>query len=137
MANAENPYLERQKLMNDRCFEVGLDEGMQIILDLLDVVLNDKNVMGKNVYGSTRLKKLRSEIDARYSHFAPAWGDGMECETKQKELDEVLKSIYGEAFNTFHERYPYCKVIDYSKPHKDLKKKPYTKAKKKGKRKRR
>ncbi len=136
MVNPENPYLHRQKLMQDKCFEIGIDEGMQIMCDLLDIVLNDKKIMGKNVYGKKRLQMLKEQIHQKYTYYAPAWGDGMECDAKQKELDGCLKNIYGEEYNPFSERYPYCKDVDYSKPHRELKKKKAPKGKKKGKKKR-
>lgn len=119
MANPENDYLYRQKLVRDKCFEIGIDLATQRMFDFIELVLNDKEIMGKNVYGKKRLQKIHEAMAAKQDYYAAAWGFTEESDAKQEELDGELKAIFGDDLVPFRERYPYCKEWDYNKPHKE------------------
>ena len=45
-----------------------------------------------------------------------AFTDHAEADYKQEKLDAALREIWGDDLQTFYERYPCIKKIDYTKP---------------------
>ena len=48
---AKNDFMARQRAVNQAFFEAGLQSGRQQIMDMMSLVLNDKDIMGKDVFG--------------------------------------------------------------------------------------
>ncbi len=116
MPKPQNDFLRKQRLMQDKCFEVGLDTATQQFFDMLCLVLNDPEIMGKNVFGAKRLLKMHTHLLDRERQFREAWGHTEESDYYQEKLDEELRRIFGDGqFAPFKERYPYCKEWDYTK----------------------
>ena len=51
----KNGFLERQRIERQTYFDAGLQMGRQQILDMLCIVLNDPDIMGKVTFGKDRL----------------------------------------------------------------------------------
>lgn len=111
-----NPYLDKQRAMQNACFDAGLQCGRQQIVDMLSLVLRDPEIMGKDIFGKDRLIKVVKAIDAYIDKYELAWKKHNETDHVQKQLDANLAEAYGEALHdTFHERYPYAPEYDYKK----------------------
>lgn len=93
---------------------IGIDIGRQQIVDMLCFVLNDKEIMGKDVFGSKRLLKVSSGLH-HYLHdvFHDAYGQEEETYYQRVKMDEGLRAIVGdELFVPFLDRYPHIKDCD-------------------------
>ena len=54
----KNGYLQRQKCAVDAYRQAERDTYIQFMIDMFMVALNDPEVMGKDVFGYARLKKV-------------------------------------------------------------------------------
>ena len=117
---AKNEYLKRREAMNQGFLEVGMDTGFQKCWDLLQIVLHDREVMGKDIFGKERIKKIFLSMKDLEKEMCNAWLPTQEkdADVCQRDLDAMLKEIWGEDLVTFYERYPYIKKPDYKKGHK-------------------
>lgn len=112
----KNGFLEKQRIERQAYFDAGLQMGRQQILDGLSVVLNDPSIMKKDVFGKDRLLAVVKGIGDFIDTYEKAWQKDEEADYCQTKLDEKLARIYGqEMYDTFHERYEYCKEFDYKK----------------------
>lgn len=110
-----NAYLAKQEAIKQKCFEIACDTTSQQFFDYMCIVLNDPDVMGKNVFGAKRLQKIHDamkELDKTYSE---AWCGGQESDWYQEQIDRRLRRIFGDIV-PFRERYPYLKDWNYNKP---------------------
>lgn len=118
---AKSGFLQKQQAMNQGFLEVGMDTGFQKCWDLLQIVLHDAKVMGKDTFGKDRIKKIYEAMQTLEKELGPAWlptkkNDADVC---QRDLDALLGEIWGEELCPFYDRYPYVKKPDYSKGRKD------------------
>lgn len=113
----QNPLLAKQEAMRQKCFEVACDTTSQQFFDYMCIVLNDPEIMGKDVFGAKRLQKVQEAMKKLDKEYSEAWCGSQESDWYQEKLDEALKRIFGEIV-PFRERYPYLKEWDYNKPHK-------------------
>ena len=113
---AKNDYLARQKAMKDGYYRAGLEDGRQQILDMMTLVLRDKEIMGKDIFGKDRLMAVVKGIGEYIDKYQLAWEKHDETDHVQKQLDENLAEAYGEKLHDrFHVRYPYAPEFDYAK----------------------
>lgn len=113
---AKNAFLEKQALTNKAFFQEGLRAGRQQILDMMSIVLNDPEIMGKDTFGKDRLVKVVMGIDKYLCHFQNAWERSDEADYYRSKLDDHLVEIYGsELHDSFLKRYPCCPDYDYVK----------------------
>ena len=113
----KNDFLKRQQ---DKCqmyLDVGMDTGFQKAWDLLQIVLHDPKVMGKDTFGKERIKKLFWAMKDLEKDLGRAWLPSMhnDADVQQRNLDALLKEIWGEELCPFKDRYPFVKQPDYSK----------------------
>ena len=111
----QNPYLAKQEEMRKKCFEVACDTTTQQFFDYMCIVLNDPEIMGKDVFGAKRLQKVYEAMKELDKTFSEAWCGGQESDYYQEKLDAGLRRIFGEIV-PFRERYPYLREWDYNKP---------------------
>ena len=109
-----NAFLAKQQAMQQKCFEVGCDTTAQQFFDFLCIVLNDPAVMGKDVFGAKRIKKVHEALKAVDKQFSEAFINSQESDYYQEKLDAALRGIFGE-IEPFKVRYPYLKEWDYNK----------------------
>lgn len=113
---AKNDYLAKQKAIKDGYFQAGLESGRQQILDMMSLVLRDKEIMGKDIFGKDRLMGVVKGIGDYIDKYALAWEKHDETDHVRNMLDENLVEAYGEALHdSFLVRYPYAPEYDYVK----------------------
>jgi hypothetical protein len=90
--------------------------GRQQILDMMSIVLNDPEIMGKDTFGKERLMRVVKGIGEYIDVFQLAWERNDETDYYRSKMDAVLAQIYGEGMHdTFNTRYQYCSDYDYVK----------------------
>ena len=110
----KNDYLARQKAMQRTFFEAGLQSGRQQIIDMISLVLNDPDIMGKNTFGKDRLLKVVNGIGEYIDTYQKAWEKDDETDYYRAKMDEALGKIYGEGMHdTFLKRYEYAPEYCY------------------------
>lgn len=113
---AKNKYLERQRIEKQAHFDAGLQMGRQQILDMMCIVLNDPEIMGKDTFGKDRLLKVVNGIGEYIDVFQKAWERDDETDYYRAKLDDMLAKIYGkQLLDTFDKRYEFCCEFDYVK----------------------
>lgn len=110
----KNGFLERQSALQKACFTAGLQCGRQQILDLMSLVLRDKEIMGKDTFGKDRLMAVVKGIGEYIDKFQPAWEKNDETDYYRAKLDDALAEAYGDTLHdSFLERYIYAPEFDY------------------------
>lgn len=110
----KNGFLERQKVERQVYFDAGLQMGRQQILDMMCIVLNDPDIMGKDIFGKDRLLKVVKGVGDYIDVFQKAWERDDETDYYREKLDARLAQIYGEGMHdTFAQRYEYCTEFNY------------------------
>ena len=113
---AKNGLLERQKIERQAYFNAGLQMGRQQILDMVSIVLNDPEIMGKDVFGKKRLIKIVESVGDHIDIYQKAWERNDETDYYRAKLDTMLSKIYGVGMHdTFSVRYEFCPDYDYKK----------------------
>jgi hypothetical protein len=110
-----NAYLAKQQAIQQKCFVVGCDITAQQFFDLICVVLNDPEVMGKDVFGAGRLQKLHDALKEAEKLYELAWLNETDSDYWQEKLDGRLREIFGQ-IEPFKQRYPFLKEWNYNKP---------------------
>lgn len=109
-----NAYIAKQQAIQQRCFEVACDTTAQQFFDYLCIVLNDPDVMGKDVFGANRLNKIHDALKAVDKHYSEAFVNSQESDYYQEKMDAELRQIFGEIV-PFNRRYPYLREWNYNK----------------------
>lgn len=112
---AKNDYIARRDADRQQFFNVGEEMGIQKAWDYIQIVLRDPEVMGKNVMGVNKLKKVYTKLAEVAEHYKLAFSDHVEADFHQEELDGVLREIWGDELVVFKDRYPYIKEFSYKK----------------------
>ena len=99
-------YAQRRDALIRIAAEAGEMVGRQKIADLMALALNDPAVMGKDVLGPERIKKVYTKLHELEAELAQAWRKGDEQDYAQARLDRELRRIFGNEFVPFAERYP-------------------------------
>lgn len=107
------PYAKRQQATRQVLVQAGQDTGMQYMADMIALVLNDPEIMGKDTFGKERLRRVMEGLN-RYCE--ECWGalDGENPEAGyyQEKLGRRLKQIWGEEeFEPFEKRYNWVKDV--------------------------
>ena len=111
-----NKYIAERDAVRREFFNIGLRCGRQQIIDMVSLVLNDSEIMGKDTFGKDRLLKVVKGIGAYIDKFQPAWEKNDETDYYREKMDAILKKIYGEDMHyPFNERYEFCPDYDYKK----------------------
>lgn len=107
----KNAYLQRQENKIDVYRQAERETCIQFMTDTLALTLNDPEVMGKDVFGKDRLKKVLSGWGEYYDKFHGALEKNDETDYHQIKLDEGLYRIFGEEMDKFGMRYPWLKDL--------------------------
>lgn len=105
--------LARQKETNKAYFDAGLQMGRQQILDMMSLVLNDPEIMGKDTFGKERLTRVVIGIQEYINRYQPAWERCDEADYYQVKMDEALASVYGGLADSFYQRYKFAPEYNY------------------------
>lgn len=79
----------------------------QLCLDVITDVLNDSDVMGKDVLGAKRLQKVADAFNDRFSEFLKALTKDPEADYIRAKVDEQQKRIFGPDALPWGKRYAY------------------------------
>lgn len=99
-------YVQRRDALIRVAAEAGEMVGRQKMADLMALALNDPAVMGKDVLGPERIKRVYARLHELEAELAQAWRKGDEQDYAQARLDRELRRIFGSDFVPFAERYP-------------------------------
>lgn len=103
----KNAYLQKQKIKVDVYRQAEKETCIQFMTDTLCLVLNDPDVMGKDVFGKKRLQKVIRAWGEKYDKYHGALEKSDETDYYQIKLDEHLGRIFGKDMEKFGERYPW------------------------------
>lgn len=121
MSGKKNTYLQRQKTVQQTYLDIGEEMGMQKMWDYIQIALRDPETMGKDILGRKRIEKIFEKLKGLSDCYHTAFTDDKEADYYQEQMDGQLREIWGDDLNTFFERYPYMKQLDYNKPRKNWK----------------
>lgn len=121
---AKNAFLKKQQFLQQGMLDAGMDTGFQKCWDLLQIVLHDPKVMGKDTFGKGRIKKIYTAMKQLEKALGTAWlpSTSNDADVCQRDLDAMLGEIWGDELYPFYERYPWVKKPDYSKGNKNWRK---------------
>ena len=112
----KNGFLERQRASQRAFFDIGLRCGRQQIIDMMSLVLNDPDFMGKDTFGKDRLLKVIKGIGEYIDTYQVAWEKDDETDYYRAKMDEALARIYGDGLHdSFMTRYEFAPDFDYTK----------------------
>lgn len=112
---AKNDYIRQLRDREQKVFDAGTRLGIQQCWDFVQLALRDPDVMGRDIFGRTRLEKLYQGIKERVDHFHPAFTAEVEADVRQEELDRCLREIWADDLTPFYERYDELKKFTYDK----------------------
>lgn len=103
-------YLQKQKMTVDTYRQAEKETYIQFMTDTLILTLNDPEVMGKDVFGEKRIRKVVEAWGRKYDQYHGALEKGDEQDYHQIKMDDALKSILGEkGFVPFKKRYDWLR----------------------------
>lgn len=103
-------YLQKQKTAVDAYSQAEKETYIQFMTDTLILTLNDPEVMGKDVFGRQRIKKVVEAWGRVYDQYHGALEKGDEQDYHQVKMDDALRSILGEeGFVPFKRRYDWIR----------------------------
>lgn len=106
----KNGYLQRQRAKVNVYRQAEKETYIQFMTDTLILTLNDPEVMGKDVFGEKRIKKVVAAWGKVFDRFHGALEKGDEQDFWQVKLDQCLKGVLGEEdFAPFTKRYEWVK----------------------------
>ena len=118
----QSDFLRKQQEAKQLCLDIGMDMGFQKCWDLVQLALRDPEVVGKDVFGKGRIKRLYKGLAKKEHDFGGALTGSVDADYLQERLDDNLREIWGPEITVFKDRYPYIKQLDYKKGRKEWKK---------------
>lgn len=107
MPKPNNAYLAKKAHENKVRNMVVMQWSHQMAYDAITLVLNDKEVMGKDVFGRQRINKLCKAMNAKINEIMPGLSGAVNSSYVRAQVDRELQRICGEDFVPWEERYPY------------------------------
>lgn len=104
---AKNAYAKELQKRKQLQVEIIQDWMGQLCLDVMTLVLNDPDVMGKNVMGKGRLKKIGEAFNRYMNECSLSLTKDVEASYIREKIDARLIEIWGEDFKKWPERYTY------------------------------
>ena len=111
----KNDYLVRQEVKKRTLQDATRQTFVQYMTDTLMFTLNDPEVMGKDVFGYERLKKVLEAWGRYYDDFFDALTKNPEADYAREKMDAAMKRICGKSgdFVPFEKRYEWLPEITY------------------------
>ena len=113
-----NAFLKKQKERDRKFFEAGMQVGMQLASDYITLALRDPETIGKDIFGRGRIDKVLNKAMELDDHFWVAFGQDVEADHVQEEMDAALREVYGDDLVPFAQRYPMVQQMGYKKARK-------------------
>ncbi len=103
----QNAFLAKQERRN-AVRQQAMGETVRVFMaEMMCLVLNDPEIMGRGVFGRDRLTKIKAAVEERADAY---WGAMLKCpeaDYKQVMLDREMQRIFGEDCPPFGARYPW------------------------------
>ena len=110
----KNGYLQRQQQYINLSRQAEKETYTQYMVDVFTIVLNDPEVMGKDVFGKKRLMKIMNAVSKTYDQYALALTAHDEADYYQEKLDKRIEAIVGEKdLIPFNKRYDWIRHKGY------------------------
>lgn len=103
----KNAYLEKRNRERALATEIVQRWTAQLCLDVITIVLNDPEVMGKDVFGPQRLQKVGEAFNAQYHNWVVGLSPDVTSSYVREKMDERLERIWGEGLKRWPERYDF------------------------------
>lgn len=100
-----NAFLAKQAEKQKQRDMIVMAWSHQMVYDALTLVLNDKEVMGKDVFGKKRLDKLSKALNEKITEMLPGMSGAVNASHIRRQVDDELRRICGEDFAPWAERY--------------------------------
>jgi len=107
MAKPNNAFLARQAEKQKQRDMIVMAWSHQLCYDALTLVLNDKEVMGKDTFGQDRLNKLCVALNAKIGEILPGMSDAVNASYIRAQVDRELEKICKESFEPWEVRYEF------------------------------
>lgn len=101
----KNDYAKRLQMRKQLKSEIIQRWTAQLCLDVITLVLNDPEVMGKGVLGKGRLQKVGDAFNRYFDQCVVGLSSDVEASYIREKLDERLTAILGDDFKKWPERY--------------------------------
>lgn len=86
----------------------------QYLTDMLILTLNDPEIMGKDVFGEARIRRILDGCGKKYDYYFDALTKGDEADYYRQKLDDKIKAICKSGdFVPFEQRYDWLPEIRY------------------------
>ena len=85
---------------------------MQLMWDAISITLNDPEILGRDTFGGTRLKKVGVATMKYFDTAYIALTENVEADVVKHNLDKRLKAIYKDDFEPFDVRYGLEGILD-------------------------
>lgn len=109
----QSGYLKRKKVEINVYRQAEKETYIQFMSDMFQVALNDPDVMGKDVLGEARIRRVAEAASRNFDTFHGALENIPEADYFQEKLDSRLRRIFKEKLVPFAERYPWLKKQVY------------------------
>ena len=102
-----NAFLAKQAEKQKQRDMIVMAWSHQMAYDALTLVLNDPEVMGKDVFGRKRLNRLCKALNEKISEIMVGMSSKVNSSYVRYQVDRELEKICGEDFAPWEERYEY------------------------------
>ena len=111
----KNDYLVRQEVKKRTLQDATRQTFVQYMTGTLMFTLNDPEVMGKDVFGYKRLKKVLEAWGKCYDRYFDALTKNPEADYAREKMDRLMQQICGDSgdFVPFEELYEWLPEITY------------------------
>lgn len=103
----KNPYLEKRRAEQEQRDIIVMAWAHQTVYDALTLVLNDPEVMHKDVFGKKRLNRLCKALNEKMNEILPGLSNRPNASHVRRLVDDELRKICGDDFIPWAERYEY------------------------------
>lgn len=108
-------YLDTKHKEAQYYLNLGETIATQKMWDLIQIILHDPEVMGKDTFGRARFAKIYKALKVMVNEYHAAFTADKEADYYQELLDKQIREIWGDDARSFYERYPDIKKIQYDK----------------------
>ena len=109
----QSGYLKRKKVEIGVYRQAEKETYIQFMSDMFQIALNDPDVMGKDVLGEARIRRVAEAASRNFDTFHGALENIPEADYFQEKLDSRLRRIFKEKLVPFAKRYPWLKKQVY------------------------
>lgn len=106
---SKNGYLQRQKQRDRVRQDAATETERQYLVDMLCIVLNDPEVMGKDTFGKARLHRVVAAMMKEYDVWHGALELNNNTDYLRGKLDQRLQKVFGPELAVFEKRYEWLR----------------------------